>query len=478
MTAAGEARPDDEDTGSGPRLSTTLGLLVAAWGAAVASYPLTDNSFLTHLATGRLILEDGAVPGSDPYTFTARGTDWVVQSWLPSTIYAAAEQIAGTAGLRAVVLVLTTAAAAVLWLVSRPCTSVVPRLALVLAGLYITTDLWGERPYMVGVVGLGLVWLALDGRLPPWTLVPSFWIWANSHGSYALGVALVALALLGRWLDGESVDAERRVLAWSIAGVLSAVVGPLGLEVLLFPLTALTKSDILREIVEWKPATYRSLDQQLFLVLVAVTLLAVVRRRSWRFALPAIAFSLAAVVAQRNIVMAVMVLVPIAAASLPSFGTLRVDRRPVLGRAYVFVGVASLALAASYSVGQPFGPLSAYPQYPLAWIGADDVEARIATPDVVGNLLTNLDGADADVFVDDRVDMLPEDLVRDSITLLRGAPAWSAVLEEYQIDVVIWSRDRPLRQIVAADERWRVVLSDRQWTLACRRGPGCDSLER
>ncbi|HNA37610.1 MAG TPA: hypothetical protein PLZ72_14775, partial [Microthrixaceae bacterium] len=55
--------PDaDESTGSAPRRRWPdggLGVLVAGLLAFVAARPLTDNSFLTHLATGRLILEQG-----------------------------------------------------------------------------------------------------------------------------------------------------------------------------------------------------------------------------------------------------------------------------------------------------------------------------------------------------------------------------------------------------------------------------------
>ena len=39
-------------------------------------------------------------------------------------------------------------------------------------GLFVVSDLWSERPYMVGVIGLSVVWLALEGRVRPWLLVP------------------------------------------------------------------------------------------------------------------------------------------------------------------------------------------------------------------------------------------------------------------------------------------------------------------
>lgn len=479
MTAEAAAAPPDEEAPPGESGRSGLGhvlfLLTMAWAAGIASYSLTDNSFLTHLATGRIILDEGSVPSADPYTFTAPGVDWTVQSWLPSIIYAGAERAGGVLGLRLVVLVLYLVAAWLLWRLSRPCESLVLRAALLFASLYVVTDLWGERPFMVGVIGLGLVWLALDRGLPLWSLVPMFWVWANSHGSFPLGIGLVVLVLAGRKLDGRDVSWEVAVLKWSLIGMVAAVIGPLGPRVLLFPLTALTKSDVLTEIVEWQPATYQTTDQRLFLALVMVSVLALVRKPSWALALPTVVFVAAAVVAQRNIVMALMVLVPVIARSAPSFGQLRATTRPTLIRPYVAIGAVACALAIANAATAPFGSLARYPSHGLAWLEGQPLSAeRTATQDVVGNLLTNLDGSDAQVFVDDRVDMLPEDLVHDNVSLLQGDRRWSKILDDRSIAVVVWAHNRPLSGLVASDDRWAVVYTDTSWSVACRRGtPTC-----
>ena len=81
---------------------------------------IDDNSFLTHLATGRLILDTGEIPTSDPYTFTAHGADWVVQSWLASWLYGWVEKLGGGDGLRILTAVLCASLAALVWRLSRP----------------------------------------------------------------------------------------------------------------------------------------------------------------------------------------------------------------------------------------------------------------------------------------------------------------------------------------------------------------------
>ena len=49
-----------------------------ALGTICGAHLLSDNSFLTHLTTGRQIL-DGHIPHADPYSYTRAGTPWVVQ---------------------------------------------------------------------------------------------------------------------------------------------------------------------------------------------------------------------------------------------------------------------------------------------------------------------------------------------------------------------------------------------------------------
>ena len=84
-------------------------LLPSSGGSCIGLRPLDDNSFFTHLATGRLIFHSG-IPHADPYLFTAHEPPWVVQSWLASVVYWTIVRTWAFAGL----LTLTAALTAVL----------------------------------------------------------------------------------------------------------------------------------------------------------------------------------------------------------------------------------------------------------------------------------------------------------------------------------------------------------------------------
>ena len=86
---------------------------VVAWtcGLALGAGALSDNSFLTHLATGRLILESG-VPTNNPFLYSARiypgSAEFPIPSWLWSVVLGGVDAVAGGAGLRAAINALLT----------------------------------------------------------------------------------------------------------------------------------------------------------------------------------------------------------------------------------------------------------------------------------------------------------------------------------------------------------------------------------
>src|SRR5687767_7206738 len=106
-----------------PSLGTVCGQVVVLIAALIGTSELHDNSFLTHLATGRLLLDEGigqlwgGMP--DPYTFTSGGRNWVVQSWFASVLYAGAEDVAGAAGIRVLTALTCAALGALAWRLTR-----------------------------------------------------------------------------------------------------------------------------------------------------------------------------------------------------------------------------------------------------------------------------------------------------------------------------------------------------------------------
>ncbi len=457
-----------------PTLAAAFAAAFAVWGFAVGSRPLADNSFFTHLATGRLLLEQGSIPSADPYSFTAAGTPWIVQSWLASLGYGLVDRAAGGAGLVLLAGVLGGLVGALVWRLSRPGRSLLARVVAAAFPLLVGGFMWSPRPLMFGLVCLCLVLLAAEGGLDPRWLVPVMWVWVNTHGSFPLGLVALGLLAWGARLDGGDGATELRSLRWAALGVALGVVNPLGPKLLVFPVELLTRADTLQKIVEWQSPSFASGYARVFLLQVVVAIVVVVRRPSWRAALPLVVFTAAALLGVRNIVVASIVLVPGAARGLVGLGSLTGRER---GPAAVVAWVVALIGGVAVLHGAVTGPaydLAAFPRDAVAWMDQRGLVARedvgTATQDTVGNYLELLYGDRARAFFDDRVDMYPRPVVDDYLTLHTGSPGWEAVLDRRGVDVVLWSRTAPVSQLLAGSPDWRIGYQDGDWVVACRRG--------
>ncbi|MGA8935829.1 MAG: hypothetical protein WB522_16335, partial [Pseudolabrys sp.] len=164
---------------------------------ALAPRLLSDPDTYSHIALGRWILEHHAVPTTDPFSATLRGTHWVAFEWLSQTVFAMAYAIGGWTG---VVALAAAAIAAAFGLLTRfLLREWQPNAVLiaVLCAVLLTAPHILARPHILALpVMVG--WIATliravdTRRSPPWFLLPLMTLWANLHGSFTFGLAMIA----------------------------------------------------------------------------------------------------------------------------------------------------------------------------------------------------------------------------------------------------------------------------------------------
>lgn len=479
-----------------------VGLMVALVGFLAAAGIMADNSLLTHLATGHLILDGGRVPDLDPYSRFGADQAWTVQSWLVSVAYAVLDDVAGTGAIRAFHGLLGAVVARSLWTLTRPLDRsadagpgpaggpmLIARIGLALAPVVIGIGLWSPRPLLVGLVGLALLLVLLRSDRPAWLAVPLLWTWANSHGSFPLASGLLVLIVLGYWLDHRRLPARPvRLLGWTVLGTILAVVGPLGVRVLLFPLGVVADREAMAGVVEWEPPTLSSPWELAWLALGLLPVLAARRGVGWERLLPAIVFVALGALALRNVAPASIVVVALLAPRLVGQGrsvgnraetraetpgaegpTTRADR---LGRAVGLSAAVALVVAVVTIVSAPGLDLRAYPVSEIerleqAGVLPDD-DIVVVHREAVGNYLIWRHGAEANVFVDDRFDFHQPELLADHRDLVAGQRA-REILDRWQADVVLWQADGPLAPWLVEAPEW-VVEAGERWLVACRIG--------
>jgi len=480
-----DAPGDDAEAGSRSILEHGWWPAVA-WtaGLALGARALADNSFLTHLATGRLIREGGA-PHHDVYTWASGGKPIVVQSWLASWWYATLEAIGGGTAIRLFVAAVCGALMLTLWRLSRPAGSLLARLGLVAMAGMVGLLWWSERPQIVGFLAFALVALVLQERQNPWWLVPLFAVWVNVHGSFPLGIAFVGAMLVVGAVAARSVgrsDVEI-VVAVFVGLVLGALVSPYRFEMLTFPVELLGRSQALQFITEWRPLSFTvqgtvNTNNVVFVAEAVAIAALLVWRRSWMRLCVAAVFVGLALMAVRNVAIAALVLIPLVAPALDGLGTpddtVRPSRRKLLA-----AGIVGALAVGGYIVATPAYDWSGYPTHAVDWMEsrgyvgrADGRNVRLLTHDYVGNYMEWRYGADANVWFDDRAELHDFTVARDYVFLLSEIGDPDEILARHPHDMIVWDATAELAEHLAADPAYRIVHRDDEAIVACRIASG------
>lgn len=468
-----------------PSLGTLFTLAFAAGGLRASLAPLSDNSFLWHLRTGHLIIDSG-IPRHDPYSFTVPGAPWVAQSWLAEVVYAGLDRAFGPFAVRLLMGATGIALAVVAFrLALRLAGSRVPAVLVTAAALWASATMWAPRPLMLGALALSaLVW-AVEvpasrlGRRQLVAVPVIMWVWVNVHGTYILGFAYLALHLLGRWLDGAAPWKGRErtlLLAGSVAGGV-CLVNPYGPALVLFPFD-LVGRDVLRDVVEWRSPDLDTVRGVAYACWTSVLLacLALGRNRpSRRDVVVAIPFVFLGWWALRNVTIAPLVTLPIAAKALAR-GAAEAPALPVESarRAVHWALCGSIVLLAGawtvQAAGQADFDTTGYPVRAMRFLEREGLLGkRMLTEDWSAGYVILRWWPRQRVFVDDRYDMYPKSVVRDYVTMARGDEGWARVLGSRDVEVVVWSRGAVLDQLLAESRAWARRYRDGQTVVYERR---------
>ncbi|MEL6984663.1 MAG: hypothetical protein AAFO29_19710, partial [Actinomycetota bacterium] len=156
-----------------------------------------------------------------------------------------------------------------------------------------------------------------------------------------------------------------------------------------------------------------------------------------------------------------------------------------LARAIGVAALAALVVAVFSVASRPGLDLSRYPVLEVdaleeaGLLPADETvldsadEVVVAHREAVGNYLTWRFGAGAQVFVDDRFDFHPEDLLADHRDLLAGRVP-REILDRRGVDVVLWELDSPLAAWLDEAAEWSVRRGG-EWVVACRVGTAAEA---
>jgi hypothetical protein len=460
-----------------PGLETLFVGALALFGFRLGARSIGDNSMFVHLRTGMDIVRTGAIPRRDPYSFTAKGHPWVVQSWLPEWTYGWAHDLGAYRLVVVEQAILMAFLAVLLAVLARAGTPLRTALA---AGIAVGAGAayWVPRPLMFGLICMALSVLVVERRWSRWWLIPIMWVWVSSHGSFILAIAWLGGRGVGEAIDKKGWPSESVHYAIGlVAGLAVSVLNPLGPKLLTFPLAVQEKQSVFKTIVEWHSPNFQTAAGEFTLVFLAAALIVLLRRgATWFDIIPIVGFLAASLIAQRNLPLAAVVMAPALGRALST----ERDRAPAATHPrdpsmvnLAFAVVLGLAFAI-FAVGiYRQAPLN-LKSYPLAAIdyleqsGLRGPTHRVAQQDVVGCFFDLSFGDKARVFVDDRYDMFPLKVADDYASLLKGSPDSLGVLDRRHVDVVLWDKSLPLVTTLQATGKWQQVFKKGDWVVLHR----------
>lgn len=496
-------------TGSYPALDALLLFFILN----LALQTPTEPDFGWHLRTGLDLIAHGwQMPTTDPYSHTMPDWSWVEHAWLTDGLIGLLYQGAGL--LAVIVLFAAIPVAAGLVAAGAERAGWTSRLAAAAIMLWVARPFLGVRTQMVTLLGVALLlWLwrlVQDGRTwPLWTIPPIFLVWANLHGGFTAG--LLALGVMGLASAALRVAADRRsslvsrldepVLPWPRIGLLVLAIGVSVVLTLVTPYgwrlhqeiyASLSDRFMLETLHEWQPLSLGTYAGKLYIGYLAVVGLAMVMcyRRvepvRWAVLTVFLAFSIRH---WRNIPFFLIVSLPLCAELVALVAAHAAVWLPALAQRpkqwgmglALATAVGMVALGPDHLIRvvrsglapEEFFRDTDYPIEAVQWIKAnrDKVGTRLFNEYGHGGfLLWWLPGER--IFIDGRMPAWrigERRIFEDYIALTNWDPPALGMLDKYQVDWALVTRDGPLGQALGAQPGWQAAYEDAKVRVFVRR---------
>ena len=225
---------------------------------------ITPHDYWFYVRIGRDILESGAIPRADTFSYTYPGRPIFYQPWLSAAVFWLVHAAGGatlTFLLRGVCI---AAAYGLIWTLMRYL-GTGPKLATlltVLLGLSSSMN-WSMRPqvlaYPLFVITLFVLWRWQNGRTRwMWVLAIVVVLWANLHGSFILAFVLMGAALLFGAGD------RKKLVIWLTICLFVTLINPRGVFVWEFVPSMLTSPSDQLFATEWRPPVNAGWQMNIF----------------------------------------------------------------------------------------------------------------------------------------------------------------------------------------------------------------------
>lgn len=461
-------------------LALTLLYLIPA---AQAMLPVDDPDIWWHLRTGQWIIQEGALPNTDPFSIHGEGMIWLAYSWLFEVIVYFVHSGFGLSGIVLFkVLFGLLIALALHALVRRARLPFVQEVFLVAIGLVCMKPAMTPRPWLFTIFFFILeLHILLEFRKSQksrslYWLPVIFVAWANVHIQFVYGLAILIAANAEPWIErrlsavsryeSETHPWSQKLFFITVMCIVATVVTPNHFWVYRPVFEYATQTRVFQNIAEFHPLFFRSLNDWVFLALIFSAVFVLGWRREKRL-FPYFLLLFGAVLsfrARRDVWLGVVVALGVMAdcgGARSVANELRLTPVKVFAVALA-VGVSLFFFARTRNINER--GLKAHV--------ADVFPARavefVKQKGFAGPLYNHLDWGgfliwslpELKVSMDGRTNLHGEERIERSLAVWSGASVWRADPELARARVVIARAALPLTSFLREDSRFRLVHED------------------
>jgi hypothetical protein len=463
-----------------------------------------------HIRTGEWILQHGAVPKEDLFSFTKPHAPWFAWEWGWDVLFALIHKFWGLSGVGFITVFLLGLSSLLLYrLVVRACRNEALGFFVTAFAVCGTTSHWLARPHLFSwiffLIFLHLLRDAQEGRKTALYWLPFLTIlWCNTHGAFFIGIAAVQTTAMGVAIEACWLKQEPRLRMPAGAALAKAVliqakpyllcagacaaatfVNPNGWHLHQHIAAYLTDSMIMDNIQEFQSTSFHGGQAFFFEVMLLAAggaVLWCLQSTRVTSALPILCWAHLALVAGRNIPFFLMVAAPAVACLLQDV-ILRSIRASRLGsffstlheicfelkifervrRVHILSALAVLSVAVLFASGKKgfegeFNSES-FPHQAISVIESSSAK-RIFTYDQWSDYLIYRLYPSRQVFMDGRSDFYGDDFLVSSQHIVGGQFDWSQQLSRFAVDMVIVRPEAPLSTILKTAPGWKMLFDD------------------
>lgn len=169
---------------------------------------VNDPDIWWHMRNAQYLFQHHQFPRFDTYSFTVAGQPWINHEWLSEIPYYFAYRALGLVGLKVLpFFILDAIFLLLLYLSYQTSRNFKASIAACCYATFLATVSFGPRTILFGYVYLVILLIILQrfrqrGNAPLWLIPVLFCLWANTHGSWSLGLILFFLTAASGLVGG------------------------------------------------------------------------------------------------------------------------------------------------------------------------------------------------------------------------------------------------------------------------------------